>query len=119
MAQKNQNSRDVAQLAEIFGRSGYVRLQQPMRLREGGSYHKGEEVRLVAQSQAELRTIRRLLRSAGFSPGRPFLKHTRWCQPVYGRVAVGQFLEMIGKAGKRKRSAVAKKPAVKKATAKS
>jgi hypothetical protein len=94
----------ASELAEIFARGGYVRLQNPQRLREGPqSYRKGEEVRLVAQSMTELRTIRRLLRAAGFSPGRPFLKHSKWCQPLYGVEAVGRFLTIIEEGTKKKR----------------
>jgi hypothetical protein len=102
MARNNEHLREAVQLAAFFGRSGYVRLQQAERLEEGASYHKGEEVRLVAMSQTELRTIRRLLRDAGFSPGKPFQKHTRWCQPLYGREAVAQFLALIAKPAKRR-----------------
>jgi hypothetical protein len=34
------------------------------------------------------RTIRRLLREAGFKPSRPFAKAQQWAQPLYGREAV-------------------------------
>jgi hypothetical protein len=101
VARKKQLSAEAEQLSAFFSRSGYVRFQQEDRLREGRTYHKGEEVRLVANSLAELRTIRRLLRTAEFSPGRPFQKHSRWCQPLYGRETVARFLELIGKSKKK------------------
>src|SRR5579864_7581310 len=94
----------ASQLAQIFAKGGYVRLQNPQRLQEGShSYRKGEEVRLVARSTTELRSIRRLLRDAGFTPGRPFLKHSKWCQPLYGVEAVSRFLTMIEAGVKRPR----------------
>ena len=93
---------ETSQLADIFAKGGYVRFQNPERLREGSqSYRKGEEVRLMASSMAELRTIRRLLRTEGFSPGRPFLKHSKWCQPLYGVEAVARFLALMEKGIKR------------------
>ena len=93
---------EALQLAEMFARGGYVRLQNPQRLREGSlSYRKGSEVRMVAESMAALRTMRRLLRTAGFSPGRPFLKHSKWCQPLYGVETVNRFLELIQNPSRR------------------
>lgn len=92
---------EASQLAEIFAKGGYVRLQNPKRLKEGSlAYRKGAEVRMVAESMTALRTMRRLLRTAGFSPGRPFLKHSKWCQPLYGVDAVSRFLSLIHKKGK-------------------
>ena len=89
----------VEQLAALFRRNGYVRRLNPdRRAAEPRTYKKGDEVRLVAHSEAELRTIRRLLRAAGFKPGRPFRKAKQWRQPVYGRAAVARFLELIGEA---------------------
>ena len=82
----------------LFHRNGYVRRPNPERLAEQGAqkYKKGIEVRLVANSQAELRTIRRLLRQAGFVSGRPFAKARQWRQPIYGRAAVARFLALVG-----------------------
>jgi len=95
------NNPTEAELARIFNRSGYLRVQNPDRLEEGAShYKKGDEVRLIAESAAELKTIRRLLRAADFTPGKPFLKHKRWCQPLYGREAAGRFQEIVKRAPK-------------------
>jgi hypothetical protein len=89
------------ELARIFKRGGYVRLQNPERMEEGAAkYKKGDEVRLMADSAAQLRIIRRLLRSADFTCGRPYLKHKRWCQPLYGREATARFLEIVKKASR-------------------
>lgn len=87
----------VQQLRAFFRRNGYIRRQNPQRLAtaEYRTYKKGDEVRLVAESYAELRTIRRLLKLAGFKPGRPFRKGNQWRQPVYGRQAVAEFLALI------------------------
>lgn len=103
MARKSEHLAEGAQLGVYFGRAGYVRLQQEERMQEGRTYHKGEEVRLIATSLAELRAIRRLLRAAEFSPGRPFQKHSRWCQPLYGRAEVARFLDLISKAAERRK----------------
>lgn len=87
----------VAELAALFRRNGYVRWPNPDRLAATPrGYKKGYEVRLVANSAAELRAIRRLLRAAGFEPGRPFAKSRQWRQPVYGRQSVALFLSLIG-----------------------
>ena len=97
MADATPSPEVIAQLATWFRRNGYVRRQNPTRLEEPyGSYEKGEEVRLVAESKAELQTIRRVLRAAGFEPGKPFTKAGQWRQPVYGRAEVARFLTLIG-----------------------
>ncbi len=84
------------QLADFFHRNGYVRrLSKARRAAEGQSYKKGDEVRLVARSMVELRRIRRLLRQAGFLPGRPFRKGKQWRQPVYGRTETARFLALM------------------------
>lgn len=85
-----------------FQRNGYVRRQDPELLAERGrqGYRKGDEVRLVANSMVELREIRRMLRSAGFQPGRPFRKGRQYRQPVYGRAEVARFLELLGTKSK-------------------
>jgi hypothetical protein len=87
----------VRQLARFFHRNGYVRRQNEQRLGEEGweVYKKGDEVRLVASSEAELAVVRRLLERAGFRPGRPFVKGRQFRQPVYGKQAVQRFLELI------------------------
>lgn len=88
----------VENLAACFRRNGYVRRQNAERLEEEGYqvYKKGDEVRLIAETLAELGRIRRWLKSAGFRLSMPFAKARQWCQPVYGRAAVRRFLELIG-----------------------
>jgi len=85
------------ELTRYFDRNGYVRRQRLERLKKEGAqrYKKGEEVRLVAESETELLTIRRLLREAGFTPGRPFVKSRQFRQPIYGRDVVARFLAMV------------------------
>ncbi len=87
----------IARLVNFFHRNGYVRQQNAERLSAEGRavYKKGDEVRLVANSLAELAEIRRLLRAAGFVPGRPFSKSRQYRQPVYGRGQVARFLAMV------------------------
>jgi hypothetical protein len=87
----------VSRLAVYFHRNGYVRTQDAVRVADDGfaKYKKGDEVRVVADSERELREIRRLLRAAGFRPGRPFAKGLQFRQPIYGREAVARFLEMM------------------------
>jgi hypothetical protein len=87
----------VARLAAYFHRNGYVRrVDAVRRAQEGQLYKKGAEVRLVAESRAELLEIRRLLKQAGFKPGRSFAKARQWRQPVYGVTEVARFLSLIG-----------------------
>ena len=88
----------VRRLAALFRRNGYVRRQNPSRLRAEGywAYKKGDEVRLVADDLAELAEIRRLLRAAGFKFGRPFAKSRQYRQPLYGREQVAHFLALVG-----------------------
>jgi len=85
-------------LREFFRRNGYVRWQDPTRVNGEGRkrYKKGDEVRLVANSVRELRLMRRLLREAGFTPGRHFTKGSQYRLPLYGRDEVARFLELIG-----------------------
>lgn len=87
----------VERLAELFRRNGYIRSADPVRqLVDGQSYKKGAEVRLVAESKAELAEIRRLLKRAGFKRSRPFAKARQWRQPIYGVAEVARFLRLIG-----------------------
>lgn len=88
----------VIMLGEFFRRNGYVRRQDAERHeREGAQkYKKGDEIRLVANSEQELLLIRNLLRKMGFNIGQPFSRDTKFRQPVYGREQVARFLEMIG-----------------------
>jgi hypothetical protein len=87
----------VAALAYYFERNGYIRRQNQDRLANESSrqYKKGEEVRLVANTVEELEELRRLLREAGFKPGRPFKKARQYRQPIYGRPAVARFLALV------------------------
>ncbi|MBL8693039.1 MAG: hypothetical protein JNJ88_02990 [Planctomycetes bacterium] len=87
----------MRRLAEFFDRNGYARWQSPSRREKEGwqRYKKGDEVRLVASSAAELEEIRDLLRRAGIHPGRPFVKGRQFGQPIYGRQAVEQFFTLI------------------------
>ncbi len=89
---------DIELLRWFFRRNGYVRRKNLWRQQEEGywAYKKGDEVRLAAASRAELALIRRLLRRAGFRPGRPFRKGRQYRQPVYGRAAVSRFLGLVG-----------------------
>ena len=84
------------ELARLFWRNGYVRWQDPERSTDTQVYKKGNEVRLVADTKQELAHIRRLLRAAGFEPGRPFAKGNQFRQPIYRKEAVARFLEMVG-----------------------
>ena len=98
MAAHRARPRRVRTLAGFFRRNGYVRMQNAERAAEDGweHYKKGDEVRLVAESVQELALVRRLLREAGFKPGRPFVKGRQFRQPVYGRQAVARFLDLVG-----------------------
>jgi len=92
-------------LAELYRRNGYVRRQNAERLARDGAQHykKGDEVRLTARSLGELATIRRLLRQAGFKPGRPFRHAHQLRQPIYGRQEVERFLTLVSaEAGTRR-----------------
>jgi hypothetical protein len=83
-------------LAAFFRRNGYVRrVDAVRRVMDGQLYKKGAEVRLVAESAAELAEIRRLLRRAGFKAARPFAKGRQWRQPVYGIAEVARFLSLV------------------------
>jgi len=91
----------IRALAAHFHRRGYIRRQNRRRLSREGylGYKKGDEVRLIASSTEELEQIRRLLKSTGFKPGRPFRKAAGFCQPVYGREAVARFQQLVGTGG--------------------
>jgi len=79
-------------LRAAFRRGGYVRVPNMAKRQAVGAqtYKKGYEVRFVLSTQAELNEVRRLLRTAELRPGKPFMKHSKWIQPVYGQVAVGR-----------------------------
>ncbi len=94
----------AAVLRACFDRPGYVRAANLDRRKEVGSqrYKKGWEVRLLVRDARELAQVRRALAAAGFRLARPFQKHNRIAQPVYGKAAVEAFLRFQN-AGRRKR----------------
>jgi len=97
MVKAKPNRESLKELRRLFRRNGYVRKQNRARLAaDGRDYKKGDEVRLVANSMAELRLVRRLLRQAGFKAGKHFAKGHQWRQPLYGREQVSRFLTLIG-----------------------
>jgi len=79
-------------LRRFFEQHGYVRVANVI-LREQMKqfYHKGYEVRLVVKTESELAFVRQLLTQIGFKAGKPFQKHNRIVQPVYGKSAVEWF----------------------------
>ena len=88
-------------LGSLFARNGYVRTQNPDRKAAEGHrlYKKGDEIRLTANSSAELEHIRDLLQAAGFTPSKPYRHGDRqYRQPIYGRAQVAHFLNLIGAA---------------------
>jgi len=94
----------VRELAAFFQRNGYVRRHNPVRYAAVGykKYKKGDEVRLVANDDAERARIPFLLKTAGFKPGRPFRKDKKSRQyrvPIYGRKQVARFLRIVGETG--------------------
>jgi len=93
------SNKAAKQLGELFATRGYVRrFSKDLREKLGSDhYKKGSEVRLVLDSQAQLNQARRLLKSVGLEPGRPFSKHTRIVQPIYGQAAVAWFLKHLPK----------------------
>jgi len=99
-------------LRRLFRRNGYVRLPNlKRRKKEGPGYRKGFEVRLTANTAAELRQIRQALHEIGLHGGRPYRKVTQSVQPVYGRPAVQWFdpqalkaLRPVKKTGRAKKT---------------
>lgn len=86
----------IQRLSEFFNRNGYVRfLDETRRAKDGTHYKKGAEVRLVAESKAELTEIQKLLKRAGFKVAKPFAKSNQWRQPIYGVDAVARFLALV------------------------
>jgi hypothetical protein len=84
------------ELVEFFRRNGYMRVpNQALREDAPRAYKKGYEIRLVARSQRELSTMRRLLRQVDLRPGKPFPKHNQWVQPVYGRDSMDRFKSWV------------------------
>lgn len=101
MAEKALPAKIAEQLAAFFNRNGYVRKQNTKRLNKEGymGYKKGDEVRLVVATKAELATVKRLLKAAGIKHGKPFAKARQIAVPIYGRDQVARFLKMIGSRG--------------------
>jgi hypothetical protein len=85
-------------LGQYFRRNGYARRQDAKRLASEGylGYKKGDEVRLVARDQRELKHIQELLTRADFPHGRPYAKGRQIVLPIYGREAVRRFLKLVG-----------------------
>ena len=91
--------RAARQLAELYSRNGYVRLpNKERREAENQLYKKGYEVRLIALSEAELRTMDQSLRLLGFKPGKTYAKHHQMVLPVYGKQAVADFQALVRKS---------------------
>lgn len=87
------NGPATGEVVAAFLRCGYIRrCDADRRGRDGQSYKKGFEVRFVVGSPGDLRVVRRLLEEVGLRPGRPFRKHGRLVQPVYGRAVVDWFV---------------------------
>ena len=93
-----------AQLLHFFQRNGYVRVPSPDRKEEDPDYKKGYEVRLVLNSSIELAQVEWLLKQVDLKPGKPFQKHSRFVQPIYGKHAVNWFLALNRQAKKEAKS---------------
>jgi hypothetical protein len=119
MAKKKQTpgTRPEFELVELFHRNGYMRVpNEALRQESPRDYKKGYEIRLVARTQQELATMRRLLRQVDLRAGKPFPKHNQWVQPVYGREAMDLFKSWLeAYDSKRRAKPAAKPPASKKA----
>jgi hypothetical protein len=79
-------------LRQLFQQHGYVRAADEERKQQDAKYKKGYEVRLVVKTEDELTLIRHWLEQVGLKPGKPFRKHNRLVQPIYGKAAVEWFL---------------------------
>lgn len=83
-------------LIEFYNRNGYKRVpDRDRREEEPQDYKKGYEIRLVANTQRELRMIRQLLRQVELKGGNPFRKVNRWVQPIYGKEAMESFKKWL------------------------
>jgi hypothetical protein len=92
----DQSMAALKELVALYRRNGALRLPNlQRRSKTPRSYKKGYEVRFVARSQAELRSIRRLLRQAGLPVASPFAKGRRFVQPLYGRENLQRFREAL------------------------
>ncbi|MCW5776906.1 MAG: hypothetical protein KIS87_10745 [Phycisphaeraceae bacterium] len=101
MAEKAPPAKVAEQLAAFYRRNGYVRRQNAKRLNKEGymGYKKGDEIRLVVATKAELATVKKLLKAAGVRHGKPFAKAQQIAVPIYGRDQVARFLKLIGSRG--------------------
>lgn len=87
---KPELSRSEKILGQSFASGGYLRM--PDSDRSGDAhYKKGWEVRLIGDDEDAIAYLREHLKKAGLTPGKPFQKHKRFIQPVYGRAAVESF----------------------------
>lgn len=88
----------AARLRRMFVDGGYVRTQSRAEARDWGTdiYKKGHEVRLTLDSMAEAHEARELLDIVGLWGGKPYTKHSRVIQPIYGIEAVEWFLDTLG-----------------------
>ncbi|MEO8480267.1 MAG: hypothetical protein ABI542_11620 [Gemmatimonadota bacterium] len=80
-------------LRALFARAGYIRWRSRDRLTASGSAacSRGDEVRLVVRHVTEAKRVQRWCERVGLNAGKPFPKHGRVVQPVYGAEAVGWF----------------------------
>jgi len=83
----------LRKLREHFERNGYVRSPRDP---DDSNSHRGYELRFSALDEAERDRIVRLLRRAGFEPGKPFTKGPAWRIPMYGRQQVAELLLRMG-----------------------
>lgn len=96
-------SSTARQLAAWFDAHGWV--QSPPKKPKGkaADSRHGYEVRLTA-SPREVPGLVRMLKQAGFKPGKPHAKGNRLRVPLYGREQVARFKAMIKPyAGRAKR----------------
>lgn len=88
----------AARLRRMFVDGGYIRTQSRADAEEFGTdvYKKGHEVRLTLSSMSEAAEARECLEAVGLRGGKPYQKHARVIQPVYGLEAVEWFLATLG-----------------------
>lgn len=86
------------ELGAAFNRGGYIRSPNPERwkMESWRYYKKGYETRFLVDDPAELAELRTLIKRAGFHLVRPFRKHRRLVQPVYGRTSMELILAAAG-----------------------
>lgn len=83
-------------LAEMFAKNGCLRAPDLKRRKsEGGEYHAGYEIRLVAEDRQALKELRSMLAGVKLKPGREFKKGKRVVLPIYGKDQVVQFTKLI------------------------